>query len=190
MKALIITYLLLCLSPLIHGQNTTTSQIVKGQYIEWQGKAAVGGYTPIGKLEIKEGYATIKNDTLMTLDIIIDMTSLVQENKQLEKHLKDKDFFHIKKYPIAQFTLLEKTFIKEGKTMVPGNMRIKDRTVTENILLLFHRKSDQINITLDHTMDRTLYNVTYNSPSIFKKLKENVIADEFIIRGSIQFSIN
>ena len=44
-----------------------------------------------------------------------------------------------------------------------------------------------ISITFNHKMDRTTYGVNYNSPSIFKSLKENVIADDFTLKASLTF---
>lgn len=36
-------------------------------------------------------------------------------------------------------------------------------------------------------MDRTQYGVNHNSPSIFKRLKEDAIADEFVLKGELIF---
>ena len=171
----------------------STAQQISGNWnaepttINWQGKAAVGGYAPEGTLQMDNGSLIISENTLQSLELTIDMTSLSQENQQLSKHLKEEDFFHTSVYPTATFILSEVTALDDSRVELTGTMTIKGIERDETIAAAVETNDDQIIITFRHRMDRTHYNVVYNSPSVFKRIKENAIADEFEIWGSISF---
>ena len=61
----------------------------ESQTLTWQGKAVVGGYAPIGTLEVMEASAEIQGDKLTYLSVVVDMRTLDQENSQLKNHLRD-----------------------------------------------------------------------------------------------------
>mgnify|MGYP000333146563 CR=1 FL=1 len=184
MKTVITTLLLLC-TLISCGQeksnNTTT------QTLSWVGKAAVGGYAPEGTLEVKDINAVIEGDTLHELTVTIDMKSLDQENKQLKKHLRDKDFFHVKKYPEAIFKLTQPLQIGTA-TEIIGDMTIKQTTQEEIIPVTIFREGTTVLISFEHTMNRIDYGITYNSPSVFEKIKENAIADDIVLKGTLRIA--
>ena len=182
-----ITILFLSISSLMLSQDTYTIT-QDSKTLIWGGKAAVGGYAPEGTLQIKNASMTYTDNTISTLEITVDMTSLYQENKQLSGHLRDKDFFHVKKYKTATFTLEEPLEITGKNCILNGTMTIKTTSNKEQVKAIITMQGDTMAITFNHKMDRTVYGVTYNSPSIFKSLKENVIADDFTLRGALVFS--
>jgi len=182
-----ITLLFLSISSFLLGQDAYT--ITKDtNTLTWGGKAAVGGYAPEGTLQIQDATITCENNTITSLEIIVNMTSLYQENKRLSGHLRDKDFFHVKKYKTATFTLSEPVDISSNTCILNGIMAIKDAQNKEAVKATITVQDGNISITFNHTMDRTVYGVTYNSPSIFKSLKENVIADDFTLKGTLVFA--
>ncbi len=157
------------------------------QNISWIGKAAVGNYEPEGTLKIMSGKIAYTVQEILQISLVIDMKSLEQENTQLRDHLREKDFFHVKKFPVATFILSGAVKIENGYAKILGNMTIRGKTQIENVLVLVSISEEGIKLEFEHKMDRTRYGVNHNSPSIFKKLKENVIADEFTLKGSISF---
>ena len=159
-----------------------------GQSLTWIGKAAVGGYAPEGTLKIMSGKIVYTSEEIVDLKIVIDMKSLEQENVQLRDHLRDKDFFYVKKFPVATFILSEAVKIENGYANILGNMTIRGKTQPEKISALISPSAEGVKIDFKHKMDRTRYGVNHNSPSIFKKIKENAIADEFILKGAINFN--
>ncbi|GGG37603.1 hypothetical protein GCM10011344_43060 [Dokdonia pacifica] len=181
-----ISILFLSISTLLFSQETYTITD-NSSTLTWGGKAAVGGYAPEGTLQIQKAIITCESNTITALEIIVDMTSLYQENKQLSGHLRDKDFFHVKKYKIAKFTLSEPAAISSGTCILNGYMTIKDTQNKEQVKATVTIREGMISIAFNHKMDRTTYGVNYNSPSIFKSLKENVIADDFTLKGSLTF---
>jgi len=184
--------LVLIITVLSFGLVTAQEQAIitpNTQQVTWQGKAAVGGYAPMGTLDIKSATLNFTEQRIDALEIIIDMASLQQENKQLEGHLREKDFFHVNKYPTAVFTLNEPFEVTSQEITLTGTMTLKKEAIVENIVAQIAKEGNKIFIHFDHTMDRTEYGITYNSLSFFKKLKENAIADQFTIKGELVFEI-
>ncbi|MEM7085037.1 MAG: YceI family protein [Bacteroidota bacterium] len=186
MKTICITFVLL-LSGYIHAQTTATIS-EKQQTVSWMGKAAVGGYAPEGTLEIKNASITFTSEEITALRLVVDMTSLQQENQQLRNHLLQKDFFYTKKYPEATFNLSGAVPIVNGKAQLRGIMIIRGEAQAEIVDVIVVYSEEKIGLQFEHTMDRTHYGVNHNSPSLFKRLKENAIADDFTIKGSLRFT--
>jgi polyisoprenoid-binding protein YceI len=161
----------------------------ESQILTWQGRAALGGYAPEGTLEVMEASAEILGDKLTYLSAVVDMRTLDQENSQLKNHLRDKDFFHVKKFPVATFILSEAVKLDDSEILLKGIMTIRGKSSEEKIKAEVIVQDENISISFDHTMDRTLYGITYNSPSVFEKLKENAIADDFNLKGTIKAKI-
>ncbi|MGC6429945.1 MAG: YceI family protein [Jejuia sp.] len=158
----------------------------KSSIINWTGKAAFSAYSLTGTLKTKEGYISIKNDSIRELFIIIDMKSLDHENADLKKHLRSKDFFEVKKYATATFELKAPVNIGKNEFILKGTMKIKEKTFEESINVIYNTEEAVLNF--NSSLDRTKYGVTFNSPNFFKKLKQNAIADEFQIKGKVVFN--
>jgi polyisoprenoid-binding protein YceI len=155
--------------------------------LNWTGKAAFNAYTLSGVLKIKTGNLIIKDNRIEQLKITIDMTSLDHSNGDLKKHLRSKDFFEVKKYPTAIFTLSKPVSIKGDEVTLQGTMKIKKMSREETIIAKISVKDNTVKISIDTKLDRTKYGVKFNSPSFFKKMKENAIADQFILKGDFLF---
>ncbi|MEP0262495.1 YceI family protein [Dokdonia sp.] len=179
--------LFIMITSIIWSQNTHTPT-QESNTLTWQGKAALGSYTPEGTLKIKDIEIQATDSKLQALTIVVDMTSLYQENVQLSGHLRGKDFFHVKKHKTAVFKLLKSVDITSIDCILTGAMTIKGKTNTELIEVRITKTETHITIDFNHTMDRTQYDINYNSPSIFKSLKENVIADNFTLKGTLVFT--
>jgi len=188
MKTICIIFVLL-LSSYVQAQTTATIS-EKQQTISWIGKAAVGGYAPEGTLEIKRASVTFTSEEITDLQLVVDMKSLDQENKQLQDHLLEKDFFYTEKYPEASFKLSNATAIVNGMVQLKGMMTIRGETQEENIEATVVNSEENITLQFEHIMDRTRYGVNHNSPTLFKRLKENAIADDFVLKGKLLFNAN
>lgn len=176
---------LLLVNLVSYGQKTITQL---NQTITWQGKAAVGDYAPEGTLEIKKIELLMVNDTIKSMTITINMKSLSQENKQLTKHLKGKDFFDVKKYPEASFNLTNEFVIGKTEAMV-GEMTIKNKSQTEEITIDINKDNTILKLSFNHKMNRLDYGITYNSPTVFEKLKDNAISDDIRLKGVLTISV-
>lgn len=149
----------------------------------WTGKAAFSSYALTGEIKVKKGTVVIDEDQISKLIILMDMKSLNHKNSDLKGHLRSEDFFEVSTYKTAKFEMKEVSRIENNKAKLKGELTIKDITRIETFII--NIDNNQSKITLDIVIDRTAYDVKFNSPSFFKKLKENAIADEFILKGEI-----
>ncbi len=152
--------------------------------LSWTGKAAFNSYSLNGTLKIKNGIINIENDSIKILTITIDMENLNHENDDLKKHLRGKDFFEVKTYKTATFSLNKPVSINNGEATLRGEMRIKDITKMETFTIKLN--TDYSNLSFDISIDRTAYGIKFNSPSFFEEMKENAIADEFKLKGNFK----
>lgn len=159
----------------------------KNSKISWTGKAAFNAYTLTGSIKAKSGSILIINDSIKELEVIINMKSLHHSNKDLKNHLRNKDFFEVKKYQTATFKLVNAVKLNDGEIILIGNMTIKNITKKEKIKVAINT-SNKITIEFKTNLDRTKYGVKFNSPSFFKKMKENAIADEFMLKTKLVFN--
>ena len=153
--------------------------------LKWTGKAAFNSYALTGTLVTEKGYVKVEENQIVEMKIIVDMKSLDHENSDLKTHLSGNDFFEVKTYSKAIFKLTQPATIIEGRATLIGNMTIKETTKEE--IIDVEIDSEHLILSFSKTLDRTTYGVIFNSPSIFKKLKENAIADTFILEGELTF---
>lgn len=155
--------------------------------IHWTGKAAFNSYSLKGSLKISKGHIEIENNKVNKLNIVVDMSSLDHSNKRLKSHLRSKDFFQVKKYKTAHFSISNPIAIKDSRVELTGTMKIKNAEKSEAINAILMIQEEEIVLNFSADLDRTKYGITYNSPNVFKKLKENAIADHFNLSGILTF---
>ncbi|MDW3651041.1 MAG: YceI family protein [Bacteroidia bacterium] len=155
--------------------------------LNWTGKAAFNAYSLSGSLEAEYAQLRLENGSLLSANILIDMKSLEAENKDLQKHLRSKDFFEVKKYPEASFVLTETSPFTAGKQRLKGNLIIKKQSHPAEIQIEITEDQGSYRLTGSMTIDRTQYGIYFNSPNVFTNLKEQAIADEFELEFVLHF---
>lgn len=149
-----------------------------------------------GTIAIKEGVLGVDNGQITGGSFIIDMSTIDVRDldgewkMKLENHLKGLDegkedhFFNVAKYPTARFDITKVTDLEGNENankMVYGDLTIKGITnpvgmtamVTIDESGTIHVQANKI------SLDRTKWNVNYNSKKIFADLQDNIIHDEF-----------
>ncbi|MDH7447957.1 YceI family protein [Aquimarina sp. 2201CG14-23] len=170
----------------IHSQNYKLDK--KNSTLFWTGKAAFSSYSLKGSITLQQGTISITKSTISSLHLIIDMKSIDHENNDLKNHLKNEDFFEVETYPEAAFSTKNATQINNTNAILNGVLTIKGKTNSENIPVTLEQTESGLILKFNYTINRTKYSVNHNSPSIFKRMKENAIADEFILQGTIVFT--
>lgn len=183
MKKALLIIALFQLFTLSYGQTYKTK---KPRVLTWKGKAAYNSYRPSGEIKLKSAQLRIEENTLQSLELIIDMKSLQHDNRQLQNHLRDKDFFEVQKFPEARFTLKEPVSLDEIAIKVRGYLTIKEKTEFEEFDVTLVKLEDEVVLQFKVKVDRTDYGVNFNSPSFFQNLKENAIDNDFQLKGRIQ----
>ncbi len=173
MKNLSITIIIILLSINCKAQKVFTFNDPKSKFT-WTGYASVGTYAPTGTLKMKMGNVELKEKSIGKAIFEFDMKSLTHENKDLESHLKNEDFFDVEKYPKAVF-LLEKITDKEAS----GTLKIKDVKKKISFPITIKKTEKEIRILATININRTDFGIKYNSNSFFQNLGDYAIKDNF-----------
>jgi len=154
--------------------------------VEWLGTKITGKHN--GDVTIKEGTLTLEKNKLKGGKVVIDMNTINTTDLQgdyknkLDGHLKDADFFDVASFP-ESVLVIKSVKNKKGKgtnTLITADLTIKgitnQITFPANILVKDGNTYANANITID----RTKWNITYSSGSVFKSLGDKVIHDEIV----------
>jgi polyisoprenoid-binding protein YceI len=156
--------------------NTTNSNVT------WLGKKI--GSNHEGNIQLMSGYLEIKDDKIIAGDFVIDMTTITNSdikkedsNQQLIGHLKSSDFFGVETYPTATFVVTQGSTFRNGKATVSGDITIKNHK--EHISFEVVRAGKEFTATVE--IDRTKFDVRYNSNSFFDNLGDKAINNIFTL---------
>ena len=136
-----------------------------------------------GKMEMENGKLTggkvhVNMNTIVVLDIKDAGT-----NQKLVNHLKSEDFFFAEKHPTTVFTIKEVKHVNssagEDKYEVSGDMYIRGISKPVSVPLTVRKAGDSYIAEAKFTLDRSRWNVKYNSGSFFENLGDKLIHDEF-----------
>ncbi|MCF7561810.1 YceI family protein [Sabulilitoribacter multivorans] len=160
--------------------------------IEWQGFKPTGSHNGTISLEsgtlnttdgkISGGLFTIDMASIVDLDIPADK----EGNAKLVGHLKSPDFFDVEKYPTAKFEItgINET---EGKTMLSGNLTLKDATNNITFPVSVSQENDSITLASEtFTIDRSKWNVKFGSKSFFDDLGDKFINDDIELKIKVK----
>jgi polyisoprenoid-binding protein YceI len=162
--------------------NTTTSKI------NWVGKKVTGEHS--GTISFKDGVLKFKGEKLTGGIFTVDMNSVAvtdlkagEGKEKLEGHLKADDFFGTAKHPTAK--LVFKTLKAKAANVytVTADLTIKNITKPVTFDLTVNKNS----ATTAFKVDRTKYDITYKSGSVFDGLGDAAIYDDFELTVDLRF---
>ena len=161
--------------------NTTTSTI------EWVGKKVTGQHN--GTVNFKDGALIFKGKKLNGGIFTVDMTSLTatdltgEYQGKLNGHLKADDFFGTEKFPTAKL-IFKKIGTKSANVYnVTADLTIKGITKPVTFVLTVNGNT----ATTAFNVDRTKYDIKYNSKSFFESIGDKAIYDEFELKVNLKF---
>jgi polyisoprenoid-binding protein YceI len=168
--------------------NAQTKKIdVKASTIKWVGKKVTGEHS--GTVNFKDGAVVFKGKKLTGGSFTVDMTSLTatdltgEYQGKLNGHLKADDFFGTDKYPTAK--LVFKTIKAKATDVytVTSDLTIKGITkpVTFDITVAGNTATTAFKV------DRTKYDIKYNSGNFFENLGDKTINDDFELTVALKF---
>jgi len=181
------------------GTRTSSEMTGDGEYtlvssksiLNWTGKKVGGEHH--GTVTISGGALKIENGMMVSGKFTVDMNSIVDKdlenvemNAMLVNHLKSADFFEVAVYPTATFTLKQGVLKsgsgqEAGRYEITGSLTIKG--ITHDITFISDlKKGKTISIVSDEiVLDRTRWNVNYQSKTVFAQLKDQYIHDEMYV---------
>ncbi|MDA3931083.1 MAG: YceI family protein [Prolixibacteraceae bacterium] len=147
--------------------------------LKWNGKKVTGEH--YGKISIKEGAFSVKNNKVETGTFVIDMASITCDdlegewNDKLVGHLKSDDFFSVEAHPEATLKITGSTLLENNKATLKGDLTIKGITKPVE----FEATHVENTFSAVVSVDRTAYNVRYGSGKFFDNLGDKTISDVF-----------
>lgn len=155
--------------------------------VNWEGTKAVGGghngtvNVAAGKFEVKDGkLAGGKLSLDMTSISVFDLTDPGKKG-DLEGHLKDTDFFNTAEFPMADLVITDAS----NMDAVKANLTIKGITNEITFPAKMEMVEGAVHLATELKVDRTKYEITYNSGNFFENLGDKVINDEFKITAKL-----
>ena len=162
--------------------DTAASQIL------WKGSKPLGTHN--GTINLASGTVMVMGDAVEAGKVTIDMNSITDLDLEgdmktnLENHLKgtvegkEGDFFNVTAYPFSTFQITEVATV-EGKTMISGNLTIKDKTQNISFPASISMDGNLMKLTSEtFTIDRTQWGVNFGSKTVFDNLGEKFISDD------------
>lgn len=176
----------------VFGTVTMTAQTKKvdatKSSISWVGKKATGQHE--GTVNLKEGTLIFKGKNVMGGSFTVDMTSMTttdlkagQGKEKLDGHLKSADFFGTEKFPTSTLVFKTVAVKSAGVFTITADLTIKEITNPVTFDLATTPNSATANVKIN----RTKYDIKYNSGSFFDKLGDKVIYDDFDLTVNLKF---
>ena len=165
---------------------------IKNSIIKWIGYKVTGQH---------EGTITLRNGELNFDDtanliggkFVMDMTTINTTDleggskERLDNHLKNDDFFNVKKYNTAELVFKKVSKLKNDSKIVAysidADLTIKGITNPINFKINISDNSAYANLKID----RTKFEIKYGSSSFFDGLKDRAIYDEFGLKVNLKF---
>jgi polyisoprenoid-binding protein YceI len=123
------------------------------------------------------GKAQLEGQTLKSLTVDIDPSSIGTEFEKLTNHLKSPDFFEVRKYPTARF---ESTKIEPGSgaAKVTGNLTLHGVTKEISFPATVEITDAGLKLQSEFTIDRTEFGINYDPSKVEKKVTMTVVIGE------------
>ena len=177
MKLILTNCFIILFSCAVFAQTHTL--IAEQSELKWTGRAYQSDYALSGTVDVNDGVISMKKNTIESVEMDIDMAGLSHENKQLDKHLRNSDFFKVKKHKTATFTLTEVIDLKNEPLVAKGNLTIKGITHPIEFPITIEAIKKTVQVKGKMIVDRTQYGITTGSKTVFPELTEHLIDDNF-----------
>jgi polyisoprenoid-binding protein YceI len=127
------------------------------------------------------GSVAVNEDTFVAGEFVIDLTQITESenNERFLTHLSSEDFFEVESYPTATLSVIEVNKVSgDNNFTVTANLTIKDITEEITFPATIVKDGENIRATADFTIDRTRWDIVYDSGTIFSEIGDRAIRDE------------
>jgi len=151
--------------------------------VKWKGSKITEGHE--GFIQIQKGVLMIEHGTLVGGQISFNMKTITNSDIESEKykamlegHLKSDDFFDVDKYPLSTISITKATKTEGNNYSIVADLSIKG--ITHSITFDAEVNIQKIAFFAKATIkiDRTKWDIVYNSGNFFKDLGDKLILDE------------
>lgn len=179
---------------MVEGAETFNADVANSK-LEWKGTKMMGSDSHNGTISLKSGEVLVKEGAVVGGHFVVDMNTITvldltdaEKKASLEGHLKGADaenadhFFNVAQYPEGKFEI---TGVKEGN--VEGNLTLKGVTKSVSFPATVTVSENEVSIVSEKfNIDRTLWNVNYNSESVTDLAKDKVISNAIEIKVDVK----
>ncbi len=150
--------------------------------VKWTGSKIAESHE--GTIKIQKGVLGIQHGTLVGGQISIDMSTITNTDmegrmkQRLEWHLKNKDFFNVEEFPLATITITNSVRGSGNSYKIMANLTIKGITHPISFAADVNVNGKNFLATAKIKIDRTKWDIKYNSGNYFKDLGDKLILDE------------
>ena len=135
--------------------------------IEFVGKKSDGSHTGGFKKFTADSVADFEKPGNGSLSMEIDASSLWSDNEKLTSHLKNPDFFDIRKYPKITF---KSTGVvageQEGKATIKGDLTLHGKTAEIEVPCDVKVTDQSVTVDAKFVIDRTRWGMTYGEGKV------------------------
>lgn len=145
-----------------------------------------------GLIKLKQGEYIVENGKLVGGNFLIDMNSIADmdmENEEmigkLVNHLKSNDFFSVDSFPLGKFIITKIEEISDDKFshQITGDLTLKSITHPITFKAKINVGEGVVSASSEQFfINRTLWNINYQSKTVFTELKDKFINDEIGIQ--------
>lgn len=178
------------------GRVTGYSLVISESFVNWKGSHVIGGKGHQGYIKPLTGNLAIDgNGSIAGGYFELDMNTITITDRQdtssdngLVSHLKDPDFFDVKKYPRSTFQLIKAIKVSgDSSFYITGELTLRAITQEINFPATIVRNGDDIVATASLTIDRTKWGITYQSGSIWGLVKDELLEDRIPVSLVLRF---
>ena len=186
MKNIILSILLVITNLFVFAIDPHTDHVqvdTKSSIVKWKGSKVAEFHE--GMINILNGELLIKHGVFVGGQFVLDMNSItntdVESEKyrsKLENHLKSTDFFDVDQFPKSELMITQVIHTKGSEYTIIADLTIKGKTHPIEFLADVQIKESGFIAQAKIKIDRTKWDVVYNSGNFFKDLGDYLILDE------------
>jgi len=172
------------------------SLVIPESFVNWKGMHVMGGKGHQGYIKPLTGtLAFDANGTIAGGYFELDMNTITLTDKKdtssdngLVSHLKDPDFFNVKKYPKATFQLTKAIKVSSDSSYnITGQLTLRAITQEIHFPATIVRNGEDIVATASFIIDRTKWGITYQSGSVMGLVKDELLEDKVPVSLALRF---
>jgi polyisoprenoid-binding protein YceI len=110
-----------------------------------------------------------------SIKLVIDAASIWADDNKLTEHLKNPDFFNVRKYPKITFESTKVEMTGEHTAMILGKLTMLDKTVETKVPVTAEATDEGIKLKAVFKIDRTKWGMNYGEGKILNDV--DVVAD-------------
>ena len=143
--------------------------------IAFVGKKADGQHK--GGFKKVTGSAQVDHETPEngSIKLEIDTASIWSDDEKLTAHLKNPDFFNVRKHPKITFESTKIEHTGEGTGVIIGKLTMLDKTVETKVPVKAEKTDDGILVQATFKIDRTKWGMNYGEGKILNDV--DLVAD-------------